>query len=181
MVNVWTNFRIWKINDYNIISTYGYLIRYSYVDIIQTIINYKGVFKMSAIVLNPKSISKLANNYIIINGATYNKYQENIDEILQEAYALNIQSYNLRYPSDIITDEQKETFYKVDFKSKEKYNNICEVLKVFQKLRYNIDDEYFVEYKDTIIIKFVDNIIDCIKNKIISELEDYNNINYGDI
>jgi hypothetical protein len=39
---------------------------------------------MSTIVLNPKSISKLANNYIIIDGATYNKYQKNLDEILKK-------------------------------------------------------------------------------------------------
>ena len=135
---------------------------------------------MSTMVLNPKSIEQLANNYIIINKATYNRYQDHLDSILQETYALNIQSYNLRYPNDRITDEQKE-FYKVDFKGKKKFNNICEVLKVFQKLRYNIDNEVINCIANKMIISDLDDIIKSIKNHIISELEDYNNINYGDI
>ena len=136
---------------------------------------------MSTMVLNPKSISKLANNYIIINGATYNKYQDHLDSILKKAYDLNIKSWNLKYSDDIITDEQKETFYKVDFKGKEKFNNICEVLKALQKLRYNIDNEAIDYLANKWTVKDLDDIIDCIKNHIISELEDYNNINYGDI
>jgi MoaA/NifB/PqqE/SkfB family radical SAM enzyme len=136
---------------------------------------------MSTIVLNPKSISKLANNYIIINGATYNKYQHHLDNILKKAYDLNIKSWNLKYIDDTITDEQKETFYKVDFKGKEKFNNICEVLKVLQKLNYNISVEAVQDRDETITLGIIGDIIECIKNKIISELEDYNNINYGDI
>ena len=136
---------------------------------------------MSTMVLNPKSIEQLANNYIIINKATYNKYQDNLDSILKNAYDLNIKSWNLKYSDDIITDEQKETFYKVDFRGKEKFNNICEVLKALQKLRYNIDNEAIDYLANKWTVKDLDDIIDCIKNHIISELEDYNNINYGDI
>ena len=136
---------------------------------------------MSTIVLNSKSISKLANNYIIINGATYNKYRDHLDSILKKAYDLNIKSWNLKYSDDIITDEQKETFYKVDFKGKEKFNNICEVLKVLQKLYYNISVDAIQERDEVITNGIIADIIDCIKNHIIAELEDYNNINYGDI
>ena len=136
---------------------------------------------MSTTVLNPKSIEQLANNYIIINKATYNKYQDNLDSILKNAYDLNIKSWNLKYSDDIITDEQKETFYKVDFKGKEKFNNICEVLKVLQKLYYNISVDAVQDRDETVTLGIIGDIIDCIKNHIISGLEDYNNINYGDI
>ena len=136
---------------------------------------------MSTMVLNPKSIEQLANNYIIINKATYNKYQDNLDSILKNAYDLNIKSWNLKYSDDIITDEQKETFYKVDFKGKEKFNNICEVLKVLQKLYYNISVDAVQDRDETVTLGIIGDIIDCIKNHIISGLEDYNNINYGDI
>ena len=130
---------------------------------------------MSTIILNPKSISKLANNYMIINRATYNRYQDQLDSILKKAYDLNIKSWNIRYKDDIITD------YKVDFRGKEKFNNICEVLKALQKLRYNIDNEAIDYLANKCTVKDLDDIIDCIKNHIISEMEDYNNINYGDI
>jgi hypothetical protein len=69
----------------------------------------------------------------------------------------------------------------VDFQSKEKFNNICEVLKVLQKLNYNISVEAVQDREEKITLGIIGDIIDCIKNKIISELEDYNNINYGDI
>lgn len=137
---------------------------------------------MSTIVLNPKSISKLSNSYLTINGATHNRYQTSLERILKKAYDLNIKSWNLRYPNEeTITEDQQEKFYKVDFKSKERFNNPYEVLVTLQKLRYNIDSQAIKEKSDRDTRDILDIIIEDIKNYIITNTEEYKNINYGDI
>ena len=66
-------------------------------------------------------------------------------------------------------------------KSKEKFNNPCEILKTLEKLRYNIDDEAIQFQANRMTIKAIDDIISMIKNHIINELSDYKNFDYGKI
>ena len=133
---------------------------------------------MSTLILNPKSIEKLCNSYVTINKATYDKYKSRTDDIFQKAYDLNIKSYNLRYPNDRVSDEQKEKFYSINLKSKEKFNNPCEILKTLEKLCYNIDSQ--VELSNP-TITVLSNIIKSIKQYIIADLSDYKNFDYGEI
>ena len=133
---------------------------------------------MSTLILNTKSIEKLCNSYVVINKATYDKYKSRTDDIFQKAYDLNIKSYNLRYPYDRVSDEQKEKFYSINLKSKEKFNNPCEILKTLEKLCYNIDSQ--VELSNP-TITVLSNIIKSIKQYIIADLSDYKNFDYGEI
>ena len=133
---------------------------------------------MSTTILNTKSIEKLCNSYITINKATYDKYKSNLDSIFTKAYDLNIKSYNLRYPSDKVSDEQKEKFYSINLKSKEKFNNPCEILMTLQKLLYNISSD--VELSNP-TITVLSNIIKSLKEYIINELSDYKSFDYGEI
>ncbi len=66
---------------------------------------------MSVMVLNLKTIEKLGNNISIIKKVTYDSVDLNKwENLLKEAYHLNIKSWNLRYPSDIIDDAEEIVF-----------------------------------------------------------------------
>lgn len=136
---------------------------------------------MSIQVLNLKTIEKLGNSVLLIKKITYDKMDlERWENILKSAYSLNIKSWNLRYPSDIISIEDKAVFYEPNFKSnKEKFNNDCEVLKALQCLRYNIEIEKEQSQQEQQTLKNLDDILDKLKNHIISNLDDYKIASWG--
>ena len=137
---------------------------------------------MSTLILSPKSIEKLCNNSLIINDMTYNKYQCQTDIIFKKAYDLNIKSYNFCYPTHKITKEQQEEkFNSINLKSKEKFNNPCEILKALEKLRYNIENEVIQSQMEIMTVKAIDDIINQVKTYIIEGLSDYKNIDWGNI
>lgn len=133
---------------------------------------------MSIMVLNTKTIEKLSNNYVIMQDATGSANLTRYESTLKGLYDLNIRSWNERYKDDIITDEAKENFYKLNFKQKEKFNNPCEVLKALQCLKYNIEvaEE---SYNDKRLLKELDGYINSLTSYIISNLEDYKNGIWG--
>lgn len=133
---------------------------------------------MSIMVLNTKTIEKLSNNYVIMQDATGSANLTRYESTLKGLYDLNIRSWNERYKDDIITDEAKENFYKLNFKQKEKFNNPCEVLKALQCLKYNIEvaEE---NYNDKRLLKELDGYINSLTSYIISNLEDYKKAIWG--
>lgn len=135
---------------------------------------------MSVQVLNLKTIEKLGNSILLIKKITYDKMDlERWENLLKSAYGLNIKSWNLRYTNDVI-DEADEIFYEPNFKNnKEKFNNDCEVLKALQCLRYNIELEKEQSFQEQQTIKNLDEILDKLKNHIISNLEDYKIASWG--
>ena len=134
---------------------------------------------MSVMVLNLKTIEKLGNNISIIKKVTYDSVDLNRwENLLQDAYHLNIKSWNLRYPSDIIDDADEIVFYTPDFSNKEKFNNECEVLKSMQCLLYNIEIDK-ADHQEQLTIKLLNDIIDKLKNYIINSLDDYKTAQWG--
>lgn len=133
---------------------------------------------MSIMVLNTKTIEKLSNNYIIMQEATGSTNLTRYENTLKGLYDLNIRSWNERYPNDIITDEEKENFYKLNFNQKEKFNNPCEILKALQCLKYNIEvaEE---SNNDKRLLKELDSYINSLTSYIISNLEDYKKANWS--
>lgn len=130
---------------------------------------------MSVMVLNTKTIEKLGNSYNYLSNAfSRTIYADDLEKTLKGLYDLNIRSWDERYPSDLIAEEEKETFYKPNFRSKEKFNNECEVLKALQCLKYNIDiDNKNLSYQENIHMEYLDNMINRLTSYIISNLEDY--------
>lgn len=127
---------------------------------------------MSIMVLNKKTIEKLSNNYIIMQEATGSSNLTRYENTLKGLYDLNIRSWNERYPNDLINNEEKENFYKLNFNTKEKFNNPCEILKAFQCLKYNIEltEE---NSNDKRLLKELDGYINGLTSYIISNLEEY--------
>lgn len=136
---------------------------------------------MSISILNTKTIEKLGNSYNYLSKTFCRTiYADDLENTLKGLYNLNIKSWNERYKDDIITDEEKETFYKPNFRSKEKFNNECEVLKALQCLQYNIElDKKDLSYQDGVYIEYLDNMINRLTSYIISNLEDYKMANWG--
>lgn len=136
---------------------------------------------MSVQVLNIRTIEKLGNSYNYLTKAfSRTIYADDLEKTLKGLYDLNIRSWNMRYKDDIITDEEKETFYKPNFRSKEKFNNECEVLKALQCLKYNIElDKKDLSYEDNVYMEYLDNMVNRLTSYIISNLEDYKNANWG--
>lgn len=135
---------------------------------------------MSVQVLNLKTIEKLGNSSLLIKKITYEDINlERWENLLRESYNLNIKSWNLRYPNDIITEANQAVFYEPDFNKKEKFNNDCEVLKALQCLYYNIELETEKNFQEQLTLQLLDDIIDKLKNHIISNLEEYKVANWG--
>ena len=134
---------------------------------------------MSVMVLNLKTIEKLGNNISIIKKVTYDSVDLNRwENLLQDAYHLNIKSWNLRYPSDIIDDADEIVFYAPDFSNKEKFNNECEVLKAMQCLLYNIEIDK-PNHQEQLTINLLTDIINKLKDYIINSLDDYKTAQWG--
>jgi hypothetical protein len=128
---------------------------------------------MSIMVLQKETIEKLGNSFLTVKRATY----ERIDlgqwyKLLKDAYSLNIKSWNERYTDDIITDEEQETIYKINSRSKEKFKNPCEILKALQCLEYNIELDN-MNSKEKKIESDLKAVIVSLKDYIIFNLEDY--------
>lgn len=139
----------------------------------------KGNDIMSVMVLNLKTIEKLGNSSLIIKKVTYDSVDLNrLENLLKEAYHLNIKSWNLRYPSDIIDDADEIVFYTPDFNNKEKFNNECEVLKAMQCLLYNIEIDK-PNNQEQLTINLLTDIINKLKNYIINSLDDYKTAQWG--
>ena len=133
---------------------------------------------MSIMVLNTKTIEKLSNNYITMQEATGSINLTRYENTLKGLYDLNIRSWNERYSNDIITEEEKETFYKLNFNQKERFNNPCEVLKALQCLKYNIELEE-ENNNDKRLLRELEGYISSLMSYIISNLEDYKMANWG--
>lgn len=137
---------------------------------------------MSTFVLKTETFEKISNSNHMISKACYGKtiYFDEFLEVVNTWQRLNIRSYNIRYPEDIITSEEEEIFYKIDSRSKEKFNNIYELLKSLQCLRYNIDfyledknDIEKISHKEEASIQELESYIRKIKDYIIFENEEY--------
>ena len=126
---------------------------------------------MSVQVLNLKTIEKLGNSILLIKKITYDKMDlERWENLLINAYSLNIKSWNLRYPSDIIDEADEIVFYAPDFSNKEKFNNECEVLKAMQCLLYNIEIDK-PNNQEQLTINLLTDIINKLKDYIINSLQ----------
>lgn len=136
---------------------------------------------MSVQVLRKETMEKLGNSYNYLSKAFFRTiYADDLEKTLKGLYDLNIKSWNVRYKDDVITDEEKETFYKINFRSKEKFNNECEVLKALQCLQYNIEiDKKDLSYDDIVNLEYLDNMVNRLTSYIISNLDDYKNASWS--
>lgn len=137
---------------------------------------------MSVMVLDVKTYEKITNSGYLLNKVFYGKnfsfdYLYELSKIL---YNLNVVSYNETYLDnenvDFVFDE------KINKNSKEKFNNMFELLKSLQCVRYNINfDENSLkadseEYNSLI---FLEKVINRIKDYIIENMEEYKISKWG--
>ena len=137
---------------------------------------------MSVMVLDVKTYEKITNSGYLLSKVFYGKsfsfdYLYELSKIL---YNLNVVSYNETYLDnenvDFVFDE------KINKNSKEKFNNMFELLKSLQCVRYNINfDENSLkadseEYNSLI---FLEKVINRIKDYIIENMEEYKNSTWG--
>ena len=137
---------------------------------------------MSVMVLDVKTYEKISNSGSLLNKVFYGKnfsfdYLYELSKIL---YNLNVVSYNETYLDnenvDFVFDE------KINKNSKEKFNNMFELLKSLQCVRYNINfDENSLkadseEYNSLI---FLEKVINRIKDYIIENMEEYKISKWG--
>ena len=137
---------------------------------------------MSVMVLDVKTYEKITNSGYLLSKVFYGKsfsfdYLYELSKIL---YNLNVVSYNETYLDnenvDFVFDE------KINKNSKEKFNNMFELLKSLQCVRYNINfDENSLkadseEYNSLI---FLEKVINRIKDYIIENMEEYKNSIWG--
>ena len=137
---------------------------------------------MSVMVLDVKTYEKITNSGNLLSKVFYGKnfsfdYLYELSKIL---YNLNVVSYNETY----LDNENVDFVFteKINKNSKEKFNNIFELLKSLQCLRYNINfDENSLkadseEYNSLI---FLEKVINRIKDYIIENMEEYKISTWG--
>ena len=137
---------------------------------------------MSVMVLDVKTYEKISNSGNLLSKVFYGKnfsfdYLYELSKIL---YNLNVVSYNETY----LDNENVDFVFteKINKNSKEKFNNIFELLKSLQCLRYNINfDENSLkadseEYNSLI---FLEKVINRIKDYIIENMEEYKISTWG--
>ena len=137
---------------------------------------------MSVMVLDVKTYEKISNSGSLLNKVFYGKnfsfdYLYELSKIL---YNFNVASYNETY-----LDKENVDFVfaeKINKNSKEKFNNVFELLKSLQCVRYNIiyskyDFKKDIEgYKS---IEFLESAIKRIKDYIIENMEEYKISKWG--
>ena len=137
---------------------------------------------MSVMVLDVKTYEKITNSGYLLSKVFYGKsfsfdYLYELSKIL---YNLNVVSYNETY----LDNENVDFVFaeKINKNSKKKFNNVFELLKSLQCIRYNINfDENSLkadseEYNSLI---FLEKVISRIKDYIIENMEEYKISKWG--
>ena len=137
---------------------------------------------MSVMVLDVKTYEKISNSGNLLSKVFYGKsfFFDYLYELSKILYDLNIESYNETY----LDNENVDFVFaeKINKNSKEKFNNIFELLKSLQCVRYNINfDENSLkadseEYNSLI---FLEKVINRIKDYIIENMEEYKISTWG--
>ena len=128
---------------------------------------------MAVQILNDDTIEKLTNSSFLLTKSNYGNtvYFDDLYNYIQTLYNMNIRSYNYRYGEAEILDNISKS-------SKKKFNNICEVLKSLQCLKYNIDEEP-QDTTESRAMEWLESQIDMIKNYLIGEIQDYKEATWG--
>ena len=134
---------------------------------------------MSIMVLNVETIEKLGNSARFLNAICSKTFYSNeIEKLFKDAYNLNIITWNKAYPDDIISDEDLEIFYKLNFNSKKRFDNIYQFLKSLQCLVYNIELKS-TTCRQQVIIDQLTDLVEKTKNYIINSIDEYSEAQWG--
>lgn len=132
---------------------------------------------MSVMLIDPKSFKKNVDalnrfSWLYLYGKTL--YFDEIEPIMDTLQEMNVRSYNERYNENAEVIPYREVY------TSERHNNLLELLKSLQCLRYNIElDEKKFTFNKYRAWKFLNDQIEAIKSYIISELPEYKNAQWA--